>query len=438
MLISHQSAPRATGLRRELRRRLELARGCRIPLWETEIQRAGKDAVEPTRRSRAFLHAALGIAAALCLGIDRVSMSDNGISSLNLLYSRLAAGGEATRSTHPKFLGRLNRFLESLTGTELKVVNLLEDRTRTDIIELLDGQGLADLINCTNSCAAARMTTSERPHCGTCSQCVDRRFSVEAAAQSHRDTMYGVDIFTEAIPSQPQITMAESFVRLAGDVVQMSADRFVEEFSAVWEAVEDLEESVNDRLLAYWKLHLRHGEQVLEALSGQYRRNIVKLAAGELPDRCLLRLVPGKRRRLIDEAAEAIVERLRIGLPVAFQRQEPADELALQDQVHALLKTYRGDFQREHPGVRFLGKEFRPDFAPGLADLFIEVKYPHGSRNRTRIVEDIAADVTTARVTATPYLFIVYDSHKLMIDEAAARTSIGLIQGEPIYLAIIR
>jgi len=261
---------------------------------------------------------------------------------------------------------------------------------------------------------------------------------MEAAGQSHRDTLYGLDIFTEAIPSKPHITVAESFVRLAGDVVQMSADRFIEEFNAVWEAVEDVEGSVHDQLLAYWELHRRHGQQVLDALSAQYRQNIAGLATGELPQRCLLRLVPGKRRRSIDEAAEAIVAKLRTGLPLAFRRQEPGDEVDLQDMAHENLSAYRPDFQREHPGVRFLGKEFRPDFAPGLADLFVEIKYPHGSRRKTRIVEDIAADVTTARVTATPYLFVIYDPNKWMSDVAAVRTSIGLIQGEPIYLAIIR
>jgi 7-cyano-7-deazaguanine synthase in queuosine biosynthesis len=438
VLISHQSAPRATRSRRELHRKLESAVGRQVPLWETEIQRAGKDAIERTRRSRAFLHASLGIAAGLCLEVERVSMSDNGISSLNLLYSKIAAGSEATRSTHPRFLRLLNEFVGSLTQTGTKVVNLLEDRTRADVIQLLDDLGLADLIGCTNSCGTARKTTSERPHCGTCSQCIDRRFSVEAVGQRRRDTLYGVDIFTEAIPSTPQITLAESYVRLAGDVVQMSVDRFIDQFNGVMEAVEDADGAVADRVLGYWDLHRRHGEQMLEALSRQYREHIARLAAGELPDRCLLRLVPGRRRKPIDEAARAIVERIRIGLPLAFRRQEPIDETDLQDKVHAILSAYRQDFQREHPSVRFLGKDFRPDFAPGLADLFLEIKYPRGNRRKTRIVEEIAADVTASRATRTPYLFVVYDPQKLMVDEATLHRDLGLLDGEPVYLAFVR
>ena len=47
-----------------------------------------------------------------------------------------------------------------------------------------------------------------------------------------------------------------------------------------------------------------------------------------------------KRHRSIDEAAEAIVVKLQTGLPLAFQRQEPVDEVDLQNGARAVLSAY--------------------------------------------------------------------------------------------------
>src|SRR5262249_59597755 len=69
------------------------------------------------QRTRSFLFASLGVAAASELGTPPVLLADNGVVSLNLPISGQLVGALATRSTHPSFLRLFNALVaDALPG----------------------------------------------------------------------------------------------------------------------------------------------------------------------------------------------------------------------------------------------------------------------------------------------------------------------------------
>ena len=135
LLIGHRSATRLTHRRQELLDALRQRGSWRYPLWTVDIHRSGSEARERTQRSRAFLYASLATAAGLCLGLREIILSDNGVTSLNIVYTRLSIGTELTRSTHPGFLRRLNALLQALDSGAPAVRNTLLTFTKMDVTD---------------------------------------------------------------------------------------------------------------------------------------------------------------------------------------------------------------------------------------------------------------------------------------------------------------
>jgi 7-cyano-7-deazaguanine synthase in queuosine biosynthesis len=435
LLISHRSGIKLLSMRNELVKQLRGRVNCPLPHWSVEITRVSKEAVERTQRSRAFLYGCLGSAAALCLKIPNVYLSDNGIASFNLIYSKLTAGSEATRSTHPDFVASFNDFLHDLLTSPPELRNSLLFWTRAETLRYLQDRGLHDLIGLTSSCARTYLATNAEPHCGTCSQCVDRRFAVEELGLGDHDSKYAVDVFTNALKPGYDSVIPEEYVRSAADLDVMSADAFVRDYSLP--SRYDQTHSIEDQMIETWALHRRHAQTVLNVLGAKLSAFRRELATGALPAGCLLRVIPSPRHGRTTAAAEAIAEVLRDALPKAFG-EAPRSERDVQRAVYAILTGYQPRFQREHPTVRFLGKDFTPDFAPQLEELVIEVKYPTKTRPATRIREEMASDITAFQSTRKAALFVLYDHHRLMLDETDLKGDLEKFQDPIARIAVIR
>jgi len=439
LLISHHSATRLMRRRKELVEALRERTGWRYPLWSVEIHRVGSEAPERTQRSRAFLYAALATAAALSLGLPEINMSDNGIVSLNIVYAKLAVGTELTRSTHPGFLWRLNKLLRALDSAAPTVRNTLLGLTKADVVEQLKGFQLQDLLPLTISCSRPQRALAYQPHCGTCSQCIDRRFAVEHAALTAIDSPagYAKDIFLDPLSPGMEVTLAENFVRWAGDVSTMSVDRFLSGCPALWHAVPPAD-SVESYLGQYYDLHRRHADQVLRVWSHKYTQHKTELARGTLPTTCLLRLIPAERVHPVERAARRITGVLQRGLPRFFQKDPPTGERAVQDAVDGVLAGYEATFRREHPTIRFATKGFTPDFSPALQELSIEIKFPTKTRRPTAIIKEMAAAASAHRAAARSILFVIYDHHRMMTNEGEIRHDLEESNGHHVFVTIIR
>ena len=148
--------------------------------------------------------------------------------------------------------------------------------------------GNADLLEATISCSRARGLTRAMPQCGYCSQCVDRRFG--AISRRHRGAYgpgerYRRDVFTDELPEGEARTVATSYLTFARTVERLNDEPLFEEFPELFDCSSD--ESEARELVQMLR---RHAESVLGAMAEVVAREADALAAGSLPNHCLVRL----------------------------------------------------------------------------------------------------------------------------------------------------
>lgn len=307
VLVSHRPATHLDS--RQKRLADELKR--RFPQWAFPhisfgIHRMKSDASERTQRSRAFLFAALGAAVAGQLGLSRITLADNGIVSLNLPISRQLVGALASRSTHPKFLRAFSDLITLVLSRPVEVANLLWARTRADALAILHETDARELLQETNSCSRTRGRPLATPHCGYCSQCVDRRFGTMAAGLDDYDLAerYGLDIFTQELSEGEARTVALSYVKFARLIRRLSDDALFNEFPQLHDGYlpdDPAAHQVAEELIAMVR---RHAETVLRVLDQMIAAHSSPLAREELPPHCLLRLATGSVTRSAAAPAE--------------------------------------------------------------------------------------------------------------------------------------
>jgi hypothetical protein len=135
-----------------------------------------------------------------------------------------------------------------------------------------------------------------QPHCGCCSQCIDRRFGALAAGLEEHDLAerYRVDAFVEPLPEGEARTVAVSYVRLANRLEQMSPEQMFLEIPELMDAVDPTGPDIDGESRAIGALLQRHGRQVGDVLTGLLGQFGEPLARGRLPGTCLLRLALGR------------------------------------------------------------------------------------------------------------------------------------------------
>ena len=259
------------------------------------VHRKGSDAEENTQRSRSFLYASLAVAVANTMGLEEVVLADNGPVSINLPINDQLVGTLASRSTHPKFLWLFQKLVRLVfEKPRLMVHNPLWDKTRSDCLNLLKQAGVPELLYLTVSCGHTRGRPAKQPHCGVCSQCVDRRFAVEAAGLQEYDLPngYRVDIFTDPLPEGDARTMVVSYVRFATRIRTLDDDSFFHEFQELYDCI--LEDNPDSGATARVLINMlkRHAVAVDRIMQDQVVRYSAELSAGTLPNTSLVHLLP--------------------------------------------------------------------------------------------------------------------------------------------------
>lgn len=155
---------------------------------------------EPTQRSRSFLFTALGATISSLIGNSELRFYENGVVSMNLPICAQVVGGRATRTTHPRVLRGFEELLSLVFERKFTVENKFLWKTKAEVVELFRKLECTDLIGPSISCTHTWEMTREHSHCGSCSQCVDRRFAVIAAKAEAYDPLdqYAIDVFTKS------------------------------------------------------------------------------------------------------------------------------------------------------------------------------------------------------------------------------------------------
>lgn len=331
ILVSHCSASKTIAVQKalisDLAQRLQPGRLAWVPAYGNLIKTATP---ETTQRSRSFLYATLGYAAASLTGASRVSFYENGIVSVNLPISRQVIGTMATRTTHPLFLSRLAALLSAVARREITVDNPYAWMTKTDVVTRLHSLGGADLIGKSNSCSSVRLRTIEHPMCGCCSQCLDRRFAILAAGLGDDDPAdrYEVDVLLGARSRDLDRTMANDWTRHAARHLRAASPlQFRGDFAA---ALADVAagypaQTPNEVLSAAYEMHRRHGTSVHAVLQRVVQEQATSIVEGQVPEHSLLAAV------LLDgvPTSKQVVVALEAEEPSLTDTEEPMFPLRL-------------------------------------------------------------------------------------------------------------
>ena len=288
LLISHSSStvPEAA--------RLKLLDGLRglfpardIGRVSAKVNRIGAEAVERTSRSRSFLFASIAVAAATQRGARDVLLPDNGWASVNPRINDQLVGALATRSTHPRFLRLFNELTRLAFDAAPEIRNPFWDRTRVDVLDRLREAGGVPLLGVTRSCAAGRNLPAATPHCGRCSQCIDRRFASEAAELTEHDPRetYAFDIFAGDLAPMTKLLVL-SYVRAARKIHRLSDDGLFEEFPELIDCLGPTDGE--DEAYRYVTMFRRQAEFVLCVIELHLAAAVPRLARGEIPPNSLV------------------------------------------------------------------------------------------------------------------------------------------------------
>jgi 7-cyano-7-deazaguanine synthase in queuosine biosynthesis len=296
-LVSHRSAAKIASAQKhlveDLKRRFGGDRVLHVPIWANLTVGTTK---EPTHRTRSFLFAAIGAVTARLFGRDRIRFFENGVVSLNLPPIAQVVGARATRTTHPQALAGFRWLFAEILDRPFEVDNPFAWLTKHDVVERIATHGCADLIRHTRSCTRVHDMTKLHPHCGQCSQCIDRRFGVLAAGQEDEDPAeaYKVDLFEGSRRAGPDREMALAYVRSASRIQQLEDVAFFAQYGEVSRIIDYFAESADAVAERILDLHRRHAAGVCGVFDDAISAHASALREGNLATDCLLSLVVGQ------------------------------------------------------------------------------------------------------------------------------------------------
>lgn len=294
VLVTHESTTKLRTRHQTLRSMLDAAAtGPRPQHVTVRIHKKDLGEKEYTQRCRSFLYAALATAVARTTGLDSIRFFENGVVSLNLPISPQVVGSRATRTTHPRALAAMRRLFSLVTDTAFDVQNGFLWKTKADVVRSIVDSGQGSMIPWSTSCTHTWTFSNAKPHCGECSQCIDRRFAVLAsgAAAFERAETYKVDLLLDGRPEGESRIMLASYGELARQVAQMNEAEFFGRFGEAARIIRHVGLPDDEAAREIVKLYRRHGEQVVSVVDAAIAQNSARILARDLPASSFLRLV---------------------------------------------------------------------------------------------------------------------------------------------------
>lgn len=419
-LISHQSQSGTKKTQENLFLALKRKYPKRLDHYKFECTLKGVRAVEETQRTRSFLYSSIAYSIAHTLKLKSISVYENGITSVNFSRRQDLINARASRTTHPKTLHSMQNLFSEMEGDTFKIQMPFLWKTKSDVFTLLSELGYQDLITSTVSCTRTFQNTNESTHCGSCFQCIDRRFSAYSSNLDDIDdsVVYASNFINKSVVNPETRTTLLDYVRTAINFATISDDKFYRQrLDELVDLVDSFPERTETEIVDdIFCLCRRHGEQILYAINKM--RNTYDNITIPLEEKSFLKLVAEReylkepKRRLID----SISAKLQLTIPVAFRINPPKDENDFNDKVDALLTNDRDEFIREHPSIRFALAKTVPDHATKDFELLIESKYVRGATTPSKITDGIAADMIKYP-TDSHILFVIYDpQRKIHVD----------------------
>ena len=366
------------------------------------------------------MYLALGSAVADVLDISKVRLCDNGVVSVNLPQSSQTVGTFASRSTHPKYIALAQEFIRhAFNRPTFTIRNSLLFKTKSEVMHVIRDSGHPGLLQETVSCGHTLQSTTMQPHCGTCSQCIDRRFSGIVAGMENHDSpgRYKVDIFADPIPDGAPRVYVEGYIRYAHELSKLrTADEFAEAYPEIFDCATD--GNVDQTISELWDMLNRHQTGVNKVLEDLIRKNATSIVAGDFVKGGLIEMIVGRAnsRDLREAFARRLGSHIIEGLPLAFRRKKPQNEGDVQDVGDAIFVTAKERLIREGPQLPFASISTKPDFSED--GLFVEFKFVKERNRLNGIVTEMTSRVTIYRAQNMSVLFVVYDPENFIPNDS--------------------
>lgn len=298
ILVSHESSPKLRTRLRALRGMIDAAAGNAAPQHVTvTVNKEDMTERDYTQRSRSFLYASLATAVARMAGLNAIRFFENGVVSLNLPLSPQIIGTRATRTTHPKVLASMRRLMSLVTEEPFDVTNDFIWRTKSEVVQAIVAAGHGAMIPLSTSCTHTWEMRTEHPHCGTCSQCIDRRFAILAggAGDFERADTYRCDLLVGERSAGESRIMLASYVETAQQVGNMDEARFFSRYGEAARALRHVGLDDDEAARRIVDMYRRHSAQVMSVVDQGVARYSNAIRARSLPESCLVRLVHDPR-----------------------------------------------------------------------------------------------------------------------------------------------
>jgi 7-cyano-7-deazaguanine synthase in queuosine biosynthesis len=253
---------------------------------------------EYTQRSRSFLYVTIGATIAKMLNLKSVRFYENGVISLNLPVCEHVVGGRSTRTTHPRVINGFAKILSMASEDDFVVENPFIDKTKGEVVKLIADSGCAEMVGASISCTHTWEMKEGHWHCGTCSQCIDRRFAVAAAGVTDHDPLdqYAVDVFTDTRKKDVHVaedkTMYAGYLERANQAQNISdCAEFAAKFPEVLRAVKYLPGDAGQVIDRIFDMYKRHAAEVNKVVDAALAEHSTAIRQRTLPEDCLVRIV---------------------------------------------------------------------------------------------------------------------------------------------------
>jgi hypothetical protein len=230
----------------------------------------------------------------LALGAEVfASENEERVVSLNLPVADEVLRSRASRTTHPIALHLLQDLCAAVAKREFVIDNPYFYKTKSEVVEVLSGAGVPQLIGYTCSCAHSMFKSKSQWHCGRCSQCIDRRFAISAAGLQRFDAKddYETDVFLGSRKNGPEKNMAADYVRHGLELCRRSERDLATQFSAETSRAVRYEGNRSEAASKIIAMHQRHGEAVARVLEHTIAEKAADLAKGTVAETSLLSMV---------------------------------------------------------------------------------------------------------------------------------------------------
>ena len=265
-LINHMSNNRTIRTQRSLIKKLKEKYPDRVFPYTFECRFKKLKSRDETQRTRMFLFSAIAFAICNYYSKDELFIYENGVTSLNLSKQTDVINARSSRTTHPKVIGLLQKFYTCFSA-DFIIRTPYYKKTKEDIIKLFNQYQEVDLIQSSVSCSSTRDTHEEFPHCGCCSQCIDRRFAVYAAGLQEADFTYALDITRDSLELETRQRITALLYFTEHEIGETKYDFLKKHSQEIMDIIDYWPGSKEESLDEIFDLYCRYRDSIKRAIS---------------------------------------------------------------------------------------------------------------------------------------------------------------------------